>query len=121
MLTNKSKEKIIKEFQLHKGDTGSSEVQIAILTREIEELSKHLKKHHHDFSSRRGLLKKISQRRKLIKYLQKENVESLLKIAKKLKLKIAKQLEEKAKLTEENEESEDLISAKAVLEKEEDK
>lgn len=90
MLSNKAKEKIIKEYQLHKGDTGSSEVQIAILTKEIEELSKHLKKHYHDFSSRRGLLKKISQRRKLIKYLQKENEASLMKLAKKLKLKIAK-------------------------------
>ncbi len=94
MLSAKQKEKVIKDYQLHKGDTGSSEVQIAILTKEIEELAKHLKKHHHDFSSRRGLLKKISQRRKLVKYLQKENEESLLKIAKNLKLKVAKKEEE---------------------------
>ncbi|MBT4277740.1 30S ribosomal protein S15 [Candidatus Falkowbacteria bacterium] len=94
MLNAKKKEKVIKEFQLHKGDTGSSEVQIAILTKEIEELAKHLKKHYHDFSSRRGLLKKISQRKKLIKYLMKENADSLFKLAKKLKLKIAKKIEE---------------------------
>ena len=94
MLSAKQKEKVIKDYQLHKGDTGSSEVQIAILTKEIEELAKHLKKHYHDFSSRRGLLKKISQRRKLVKYLQKENEESLIKIAKKLKLKVAKKEEE---------------------------
>ena len=106
MLTNKKKEKIIKEFQLHKDDTGSAEVQIAILTKEIEELSKHLKKHIHDFSSRRGLLKKISQRRKLIKYLHKENPESLYKIAKKLKLKIAKQLGEEKKEREEEQKEE---------------
>jgi len=113
MLDNKAKEKIIKSYQIHKGDTGSSEVQIAILTKEIEELSNHLKKHHHDFSSRRGLLKKISQRRKLIKYLQKENEASLMKIAKKLKLKIAKKeeteeaphgAEEKDSVEEEDEE-----------------
>lgn len=109
MLDNKAKEKIIKAYQIHKGDTGSSEVQIAILTKEIEELSKHLKKHHHDFSSRRGLLKKISQRRKLIKYLQKENEASLMKLAKKLKLKIAKkeEIEEISHEAEEKESTED--------------
>ncbi len=106
MLTNKAKEKVIKDFQLHKGDTGSSEVQIAVLTKEIEELSKHLKKHYHDFSSRRGLLKKISQRRKLIKYLQKDNPANLLKVAKKLKLKIAKQLEAMDKVAAEQKEVE---------------
>ncbi len=88
MLDPKRKQEIIKKFQLHKDDTGSSEVQIAILTAEIEELSKHLKKHYHDFSSRRGLLKKISQRRRLIKYLAKENPESLEKLAKKLKIRV---------------------------------
>lgn len=107
MLDNKAKEKIIKAYQLHKGDTGSSEVQIAILTKEMEELSRHLKQHHHDFSSRRGLLKKISQRRKLIKYLQKENEASLMKLAKKLKLKIAKR-EEAEELPHEAEEK-DLV------------
>ena len=88
MLDPKKKQDIIKKFQLHKDDTGSSEVQIAILTAEIEELSEHLKKHYHDFSSRRGLLKKISQRRRLIKYLAKENPESLEKLAKKLKIRV---------------------------------
>ena len=66
MLDKKSKEKIIKKFRVHDTDTGSSQVQIAILTEEIKELTEHLKKHKHDFSSRRGLLKKVSERRKLL-------------------------------------------------------
>ncbi len=104
MLSNKKKQQIIKKFQLHDKDTGSTEVQIAILTEEIKELTQHLKKHYHDFSSRRGLLKKISQRRKLIKYLQKENIDSLYKIAKELKIKLPKRevLEEQEKEAEAN-------------------
>ncbi len=116
MLTNKQKEKIIKKFQIHKDDTGSSEVQIAILTKEIEELAKHLKKHYHDFSSRRGLLKKISQRKKLIKYLKKENPESLLKLAKALGLKVAKQLEEEKKRQKEIEKLQAESEAEEALE-----
>lgn len=90
MLDKKIKEKIIKKFQVHKTDTGSPEVQIAILSKEIDELNLHLKSHRHDFSSRRGLLKKLSERRKLIKYLQKENSESLYKISDQLGIKVAK-------------------------------
>ena len=70
MLDKKTKEKIIKKFATHKGDTGSTQVQVAILTAEIKDLTKHLQDHKHDFSSRRGLLKKVGQRRKLLKYLQ---------------------------------------------------
>jgi len=94
MLDKKAKEKIIKKFRVHDTDTGSSQVQIAILTEEIKELTEHLKKHKHDFSSRRGLLKKVGERRKLLKYLQKENAEQFKELDTKLKLKIAQRLEE---------------------------
>jgi small subunit ribosomal protein S15 len=94
MLDKKAKEKIIKKFRVHDTDTGSSQVQIAILTEEIKELTEHLKKHKHDFSSRRGLLKKVGERRKLLKYLQKENAEQFKELAEKLKLKIAARLQE---------------------------
>lgn len=94
MLDKKTKEKIIKKFRIHETDTGSSQVQIAILTEEIKELTEHLKNHKHDFSSRRGLLKKVSERRRLLKYLRKENAEDFKELAIKLKLKIAKKLEE---------------------------
>lgn len=98
MLDKKAKEKIIKKFRVHDTDTGSPQVQIAILTEEIKELTEHLKKHKHDFSSRRGLLKKVGERRKLLKYLQKESEADFKELAEKLKLKIA------AKLMEEEEE-----------------
>lgn len=94
MLDKKTKEKIIKKFRVHESDTGSSQVQIAILSEEIKELTEHLKSHKHDFSSRRGLLKKVGERRKLLKYLQKESPEQFKDLATKLKLKIAQRLEE---------------------------
>ncbi len=94
MLDRKAKEKIIKKFRTHETDTGSPQVQIAILTEEIKELTDHLKKHKHDFSSRRGLLKKVGERRKLLKYLQKEDAKQFKDLAEKLKLKIAQKLEE---------------------------
>ena len=67
MMTKKDKEKLIKKFRTHETDTGSPQVQIAILTEEIKQLTEHLKIHKHDFSSRRGLLKKVGERRKLLK------------------------------------------------------
>ncbi len=103
MLDKKIKEKIIKKFRVHDTDTGSTQVQIAILTEEIKELTEHLKQHKHDYSSRRGLLKKVGERRKLLKYLQKESEEQFKELAEKLKLKIANKLiaeEEEAKLKE---------------------
>jgi small subunit ribosomal protein S15 len=103
MLDKKAKEKIIKKFRVHDTDTGSPQVQIAILTEEIKELTDHLKQHKHDYSSRRGLLKKVGERRKLLKYLQKENEGQFKELAEKLKLKIANKLiaeEEEAKLKE---------------------
>jgi len=105
MLDKKVKEKIIKKFQTHANDTGSSQVQIAILTAEIEELTEHLKKHKHDFSSRRGLLRKVSERRRLLKYLQKEDQKAFQDLAIKLKLKIANKMieEEQEKALKEQE------------------
>lgn len=87
MLDIKKKQLVIKKFQTHPGDTGSSEVQIAILTTEIEELIDHLKQHPKDHSSRRGLLRKVSSRRHLMRYLKKENPESYESLMKKLKIK----------------------------------
>lgn len=95
MLSKDKKQKVIKKFQTHEGDTGSSEVQIAILTAEIEELMKHLKAHHKDHSSRRGLLRKVGERRRLLRYLKKENPASYEELAKKLKLKQVKALDKK--------------------------
>ncbi|MBI4090968.1 MAG: 30S ribosomal protein S15 [Candidatus Komeilibacteria bacterium] len=91
MLNRQKKERIIQKFRTHKSDTGSAEVQIAILTAEIKELSKHLKDHKKDFSSRRGLLRKVSQRRKLLRYLRKDNEKSFAKLIKNLKLKAPKE------------------------------
>ena len=96
MLDKNKKAKIIKKFQTHEGDTGSSEVQIAILTAEIDELVEHLKAHHKDHSSRRGLLRKVGERRRLLRYLKKENQKSWEELVKKLKLKQAKALEKNA-------------------------
>jgi len=81
------KAKLIEEFKTHDSDTGSAEVQIAILSEEVNQLTSHLKTHKKDFSSRRGLLRKIGQRRRLLKYLEKDNPESYEKLVKKLKLK----------------------------------
>lgn len=90
MLEVKKKAQVIKKYQTHTGDTGSSEVQIAILSAEIDELIDHLKKHPKDHSSRRGLLRKVSARRRLMRYLKKENAESYENLVKKLKIKQAK-------------------------------
>ena len=87
MLDKKKKDRIIAKYKTHKNDTGSSEVQIAILTAEIKELTEHLKEHKKDYSSRRGLIKKVAQRRRLLQYLQRENEKSYEDITKKLKIK----------------------------------
>jgi len=92
MLDKKAKQKIINKFKVHATDTGSAPVQIAILTEEIRQLTEHLKMHKHDHSSRRGLLKKVGERRKLLKYLQKDDEKSFNNLAKTLKLKIAKKM-----------------------------
>ena len=73
-LSKDKKEAIVKKYARGKNDTGSPEVQIAILTEEINELTEHLKEHKHDHHSRRGLLKKVGQRRSLQKYLFEKDV-----------------------------------------------
>jgi small subunit ribosomal protein S15 len=90
MLSKEKKQAIIKKYQTHAGDTGSAEVQIAILSAEIDELAEHLKLHHKDHSSRRGLLGKVGERRRLLRFLKKENAASYEELVKKLKLKQAK-------------------------------
>lgn len=87
MLDTKKKQQVIKKYQTHEGDTGSSEVQIAILSAEMDELISHLKSHPKDHSSRRGLLRKVSARRRLMRYLKKENPESYEEVVKRLKIK----------------------------------
>lgn len=107
MLEKNKKAKIIKKFQTHEGDTGSSEVQIAILTAEIDELVEHLKAHHKDHSSRRGLLRKVGERRRLLRYLKKENVKSWEELVKKLKLKQTKALIKQSEIEEAEEDKND--------------
>lgn len=86
-LSKEEKAKIVEKYGKDKSDTGSVEVQIAILTEEINELTEHLKQHIHDFHSRRGLLIKVGRRRNLLKYLMNENVERYRKIIKTLNLR----------------------------------
>lgn len=93
MLDKAAKKRIIKRFATKEGDTGSTEVQIAILSYEIKDLSEHLKIHKKDHSSRRGLLRKIGERRRLLKYLNKENRPSWEVMVKRLRLKQARELE----------------------------
>ncbi len=75
MAVVENKEEIIQEHRTHEGDTGSPEVQVAVLTRRIAHLTEHLREHKHDYHSRRGLLKMVGKRRRLLKYLQKKDVE----------------------------------------------
>lgn len=81
------KEEIIQEFGRHKDDTGSPEVQIALLTTRITELTGHLKSHTHDESSRRGLLKLVGQRRRLLAYLRREDYQRYVAISDRLGLR----------------------------------
>ena len=87
MLTPQEKEKVIKKYKLHKSDTGSPEVQIALLTEEINRLLAHLKQHSKDLHSKRGLLKMVSKRRKLLRFLEKESAKRYKAILKKVGLK----------------------------------
>lgn len=75
MITKERKQEIIDQFKRHEGDTGSPEVQIALLTFRINELTEHLKTHKNDHHSRRGLYKMIGQRRGLLNYLAKKDIE----------------------------------------------
>lgn len=87
VLTKEEKEKIIKKFAQAKGDTGSPEIQVALLTRQIEKLKVHLEEHHHDVTAKRGLLSKIAKRRRLLRYLALHNPERHAALVKALKLK----------------------------------
>ncbi len=73
-LSKEMKEQIVKKYGKTEGDTGSAEVQVAILTQEINDLTEHLKEHKHDYHSRRGLLQKVGQRRSMLQYLYKKDV-----------------------------------------------
>jgi len=86
-LTKETKEAIVKKYARSKNDTGSAEVQIAILTEEIKQLTEHLKEHKHDHHSRRGLLKKVGQRRNMLNYLAKKDVTRYREIVSKLGLR----------------------------------
>lgn len=86
-LSPTQKQEIIKQFQTTEGDTGSPEVQIALLTKRIDRLTEHLKEHLHDVHSRRGLLSMIAKRRRLINFLSKVDKKRALDINKKLGLK----------------------------------
>jgi small subunit ribosomal protein S15 len=113
MLDKKKKQRIIAKFRVHKNDTGSPQVQIAILSEEIKGLANHLKNHKHDHSSRRGLLKKVNERRKLLKYLQKEDEKAFKTLTKDLNLKIAKKMQ--------NDEDEKRRIEEEILKKQEEK
>ncbi|MFA6348518.1 MAG: 30S ribosomal protein S15 [Candidatus Paceibacterota bacterium] len=88
MISTEEKAKIINDFKIHDNDTGSAEVQVAILSEEIERLLDHLKIHKKDVHSKKGLLKMVSKRRKLLKYLQKTNEVKYIEVAKKVGLKV---------------------------------
>ena len=86
-LAKEKKQEIIKKFARNEKDTGSSEVQIAILTEEIITLTEHLKEHKHDYHSKRGLLKKVGQRRNLLNYLKDKDIEKYREVIKELNLR----------------------------------
>ena len=86
-LTNKQKDKVTKEVKLHDKDTGSSAYQIALFTEQIRKLTIHLKKNSKDFHSRRGLLKMVAKRKKLLTYLKSTTEKAYKEITKKLGLK----------------------------------
>ncbi len=87
MLDGETKKRIVEEYRLHEKDTGSAEVQVALLTHEISNLTEHLKVHKKDHHSRRGLLMKVGQRRRLLNYLKKEDIERYRSIIKRLGLR----------------------------------
>ncbi len=87
MLETNIKQIIIDEFKTHEGDTGSPEVQIAILTRRINDLNEHLRVHKKDHHSRRGLLKMVGKRRNLLRYLKNSDIERYRTLIKKLQIR----------------------------------
>ena len=86
-MTQQEKQEIMKDYATHEGDTGSPEVQIAVLTKRINDLNAHLKEHPHDHHSRRGLLKMVGHRRNLLKYIEMVDIERYRALVKKLGLR----------------------------------
>lgn len=86
-MTREEKQQIIQTYATHEGDTGSPEVQIAVLTKRINDLNEHLKRNHKDHHSRRGLLKMVGHRRNLLGYLQKNDIARYRAIVEKLGLR----------------------------------
>ena len=86
-LSQERKRQIIEEFKIHENDTGSPEVQVAILTERINELNEHLREHKKDHHSRRGLLKMVGQRRSLLNYLKNKDITRYRKLIEKLGLR----------------------------------
>ncbi|HEX8634696.1 MAG TPA: 30S ribosomal protein S15 [Pyrinomonadaceae bacterium] len=87
MLDRESKEQIVTTYQTHEGDTGSPQVQVALLTERINQLTEHFKTHKKDNHSRRGLLKMVSQRRSLLDYLKRRDIEQYHSLITSLKLR----------------------------------
>jgi small subunit ribosomal protein S15 len=81
------KAEIVKDYQVGEGDTGSPEVQVALLTANIEQLQGHFKEHNHDHHSRRGLIRMVNQRRKLLDYLKRKNTARYAELIKRLGLR----------------------------------
>ena len=86
-LSAEKKEEIVKNYQISEGDTGSPEVQVALLTANIEELQKHFQSHKHDHHSRRGLIRMVNQRRKLLDYLRRKDTTRYSDLIKRLGLR----------------------------------
>jgi small subunit ribosomal protein S15 len=86
-LTKDQKQQIISEYARSDGDTGSAEVQVAVLTKRIADLTEHLKTHKHDHASRRGLLKLVGRRRRLLDYLRREDIERYRTLIQRLELR----------------------------------
>ncbi len=87
MISTKDKQKVIEKFKIHETDTGSADVQVAVLTEEIKRLTDHLKIHRKDNHSRRGLLKMVSKRKSLLDYLMREDPKRYSSVTKKLGLR----------------------------------
>jgi len=87
MLDKNKKQRIIEKYKTHESDTGSPQVQIAILTEEVKELTTHLRQHKKGFSSRRGLIKKVTERRRLMRYLKREDNKAYEQLVEDLKLR----------------------------------
>ena len=86
-ISKERKNEIIKEYATHEGDTGSTQVQVAVLTADINELNNHLRTHKHDYHSPRGLMKKIGHRRNLLAYLRRTDLQAYRELIKRLGLR----------------------------------